>query len=180
MRSWERGVGADRTSARGRAPVVRTGWGLAVAALLSVSAWAEPPAAPRREGEASSDRVWGAAPAKPAGTAPKAGVARRPRPKAGPSDELRLLGDVKVLDVKDGEALFRIDGQEQTLRPGMLLKSDLIKAITRQRMVLLRPESVDEQKGETRIIVEFVAPGRNRVRMYAARNWTSRPLRPVE
>jgi hypothetical protein len=141
---------------------------------------AEEPAAPRRAGGASSGRVWRAAPAKPIDNAPKAGVAQRVRPKAGPADELRLLGDLKALDVRDGEALFRVDGQEQKLRPGMLLKTDVIQSITPQRMVLLRPETVDDKKGETLIIVDFVGPGRNRVRMYAARDWTARPLRPVE
>jgi hypothetical protein len=176
MRTSEKNVEAIPAAARARTvPYV-----LAVLLLVCSGALAEEAAPPAREGESPSGKAWRAAPAKPADKTPKMGVARRPRPKAAQSDELRLLGDIKALDLREGEALFRIDGQEQTLRPGMLLKTDLIESITPQRMVLVRPESVDEKKGETLIIVDFLGPGRSRVRMYAARNWTSKPLRPVE
>jgi hypothetical protein len=132
------------------------------------------------EGEDSSGKVWRVAPAKPIDKSPKVGVARRPRPKAVASDELRRLGDIKALDLREGEALFRIDGREETLRPGMLLKTDRIESITPTRMVLLRPEGVNEKMGETLIIIDFLGPGRSRVRMYAARNWTDKPLKRAE
>jgi len=180
MRTYKRDVVADGVSARRQATATRIGWGFLALAFLSAGVLAGEAAPPAREGESPSGKAWRAAPTKPVDKTPKVGVARRARPMAAPSDELRQLGDIKALDVRDGEALFRIDGHEQTLRPGMLLKTDLIKSITPKRIVLLRPETVNERMGETRIIIDFIAPGRSRVRMYAARNWTARPLRPTE
>lgn len=168
-----------RMAARGRA-TMRGACACLALALMGASALAEEAVAPNREGDGASGKVWRVAPTKPADKTPKAGVARRLRPKAVASDQLRQLGDIKALDLREGEALFRVDGQEQTLRPGMFLKTDRIESITPQRMVLLRPETVNEKMGETLIIVDFLGPGRSRVRMYAARNWTATPLRPVE
>jgi hypothetical protein len=181
-----RNVGADlaspreaRASARSRASAILTVWGFAALVCTCSGVLAEEQVPPRREGDTSPGKVRHVAPVKPVDKAPRIGVAQRPRLR-GPADELGQLGDIKALDVRDGAALFRIDGHEQTLRPGMLLKTDVIKSITPQRMVLVRPESVNEKMGETRIIVDFIGPGRNRVRMYAARDWTARRLRPAE
>jgi hypothetical protein len=180
MRTSKSDGQADLESARGWTTAMWGACACLALALMSAGALAEEPAAPQREGEDSSGKAWRVAPAKPADTTPKAGVAQRLPAEAVPSDQLRRLGDLKALDVREGEALFRVDGKEQTLRPGMLLKTDRIRSITPQRMVLVRPETVNETMGETLIIIDFLGPGRNRVRMYAARNWTARPLRPVE
>jgi hypothetical protein len=111
---------------------------------------------------------------------PKRGLARVVRRNAAAVSDLRLLGNVKALEVKDGEALLRVDGVDQTIRPGMFLKTDMVQAITPKRMVLVRGEGTDDRKGETLIIVEFLGAGQSRVWMYATRDWTARPPRPVE
>jgi hypothetical protein len=124
--------------------------------------------------------VMSAAPAQPAATPEKQAVARRSPRTTAAADDVRVLGDVKVLGMATGEARLRVDGTEQTLKPGMLLKTDMVKSITPQRMVLLRPDGVDGRKGETLIFVDVLAGGRTRVRTYAARNWSARAPKPVE
>jgi hypothetical protein len=118
--------------------------------------------------------------AQPPDTTRKPMVARRVPRSAAAVDDLRLLGDIKVLGMAEGEARLRVDGVEQSIRPGMLLKTDVVKSISPQRMVLVRPEAVDTRKGETLIIVDVLDGGRTRVRMYATRNWTARPRLPLE
>ncbi len=155
---------------------------LGIVALVFASAFgqAAEPVTPPRQGEGAAGRVWSRPKVKAVDRTPKRVAVQRVPPSIGQVDGLRRLGDVKALDVRDGEALFRIDGREQRLKPGMLLKTDVVKSITPQRMVLVRPENVDEKRGETLIIIDFSGPGRSRVRMYATRDWTARPVRPVE
>jgi hypothetical protein len=86
-----------------------------------------------------------------------------------------LLGDIRAIDLRDGEALLRVEGVEQTIRPGMRLKTDVVRSVSPERLVLVRPEGVDEERGETLIIVDFLGAGRTRVRAYATRDWTAQP-----
>jgi hypothetical protein len=124
--------------------------------------------------------VWRAAPSKPAEVRSRTLSAPRPTPRATATDELRTLGNLKVLDLREGEAVLRVAGVERTVRPGMLLEHDVVQSITPERMVLVRPERVDQKKGETVIVVDFLGAGRSRVRTYAARDWTAQPPRPAE
>lgn len=141
----------------------------------------EQPSALPRGAAASGGAIWRAAAPKPVELKSKTVVAPLPsRKPAAPSDELRTLGDLKALDVREGEALLRVDGVERTIRPGMRLRDDVVQSITPQRMVLLRPKHVDEKKGEALVIVDFLGPGRSRVRTYASRDWTARPPRSAE
>jgi hypothetical protein len=129
---------------------------------------------------AGARTVWQAAPSTPAEIKSRTLSAPRPPRKTTATDELRALGDIKALDVREGQALLRVDGAERTIRPGMLLGSDRVLSIAPQRMVLVRPEQVDRKKGETLIVVDFLGAGRNRVRTFAARNWTTQRPRPAE
>ena len=124
--------------------------------------------------------VMRAVPARSTDAAPKPTLVSRRAPIATTVDDVRVLGDIKVLGLANGEARLRVDGVEQILKPGMLLKTDTVKSITPQRMVLLRPDGVDAQKGETLIIVNLLAGGRTRVRSFAARDWAARSPKPVE
>jgi hypothetical protein len=154
--------------------------------LLSATAAAEEPVRPRPS-EKAAEAPAGRTPAVLAGV-PSATVNREPtlaaitieRSSAKDADELRQLGDLKTLDLREGEAIVRVDGAEQTLRPGMRLKGDLVRSISPQRIVLVRPEGVDAKKGETLIVVDILGAGRNRVRVYAARDWTATPPRTAE
>jgi hypothetical protein len=116
----------------------------------------------------------------PFDTTPKATRARRPPIPPVMEDGMRRLGDVKVLDLREGEGVFRVDGVEVTLRAGDKLKTDLVEFVCPDRLVLRRPATVDEKKGETVIIIEFVGPGRSSVQEYASRSWTAKPKQPVE
>jgi hypothetical protein len=195
-----RDVGADLVSARGCAlvgPLGRRhssflGWRpslhegkqappVLVALLLVCSGVlaAEPAARTDSRGAQGKTLVSAPRPKAPDRT-PKRGVARVVQRNAAAISDLRLLGNIKVLEVKDGEALLRVDGVNQTIRPGMLLKTDMVQAITPKRMVLVRGEGTDDRKGETLIVVEFGGAGQSRVWMYATRDWTARPPRPVE
>ena len=113
---------------------------------------------------------------------PKPQLVTMPRTPIPPvmEDGLRRLGDVKALDLRQGEGVFRVDGVEVTLRAGDMLKTDLVEFVSPERLVLRRPATVDEKKGETVIIVDFVGPGRSRVREYASRNGMVKPSRLVE
>ncbi len=171
------------TSKRDRRAILVVGLGaLGLTSLLAAGAGvlAEEPAARTDSGGAQGNTVLSVPRTKPPETTPKRASARRARRSAAAVRDLRVLGDVKALEVKEGEALLRVDGVEQTVRPGMLLKTDVIQAITPRRMVLVRPEGVDAHRGETLIIVEFTGAGQSRVSMYATRDWTARQPRPVE
>jgi hypothetical protein len=180
MRTYKRYEGADGLSARVSAAAAWIAWGCLALVLAGGGVWAAEAPPPRLEGGDPADSVLWAPRPKPMDRTRKAAVAQRMARQERPSDELGLLGDLKALDVRDDQALFRVDGQEQTLRPGDSLKGDVVKSITPKRMVLLRSEAQNEKMGETLIIIDFLAPGRTRVRMYAARDWTARPFKSVE
>jgi hypothetical protein len=114
-------------------------------------------------------KVWQAAPTKPPAIEPQTLSAARPTRNVTASDELRTLGDLKLLDAREDEAVLRVDGHEQTIRPGTALGSGVV-----------RPGQVDAKKGETLIVVDFLGAGRSRVRTYAARDWTAQPPKPAE
>lgn len=183
MRTSGSDVDAGFGCLRRRVPSALIGWTLVATLSLCAAVLADEPSKPqptRPAGEQPSGKVWGAAPPKPTDITPKAVTALRPKFAAVAEDGLGKLGSVKVLDVREGEALLRIDGQEKRLRPGDMLKTDRIESISPERIVLLRPAEVDERKGETLIIVDLLGPGRSRMRMYAERNWMARPLAAVE
>jgi len=131
-----------------------------------------------------AEKRWAVVPQEPLDRTPKrvaapAKVARKKGDDLG-VNELRLLGDIKVLELREEEALLRVDGVEQMIRSGGHLKAHLVKSVSPERLVLVRPEGVDAERGETLIVVDFLGAGRSRVRMYAARDWTARPPRLTE
>jgi hypothetical protein len=152
---------------------------LAILAVAARSLAADPPAPPG-DRTGTAEKVWRGDPGQPHDRTPKRVAVPAPAAKAVATDELRQLGDVRALELREGEALLRVDGVELTIRPGMRLKTDLVKSISPKRMVLLRPEGVDAKKGETLIVVDVLGAGRSRVRMYTARDWTARPPRSEE
>ncbi len=156
---------------------------------LAAGVFAEQPVpkAPKAKGEDAA-KAWAAAPSAPVDRAPKPGaapaVAHTATAKAATAqtsaDERRLLGDLKTLEARDGEALVRIEGVEQTIRPGMQTKLGRVESISPQRLVLLRAAAEDPKKGETRVVIDLLGAGRRRVRIYASRDWTAEPPRPAE
>lgn len=142
-----------------------------------------PPVTVSAAAQAGVPPVLAAAPGAALDRAPQRAALERESTQPKPStaaDGLLVLGDFKALDVREGEAIVRLDGSERTLRPGMQLKGDLVRSISPRRMVLVRPGSTDPKKGETLIVVDFEDAGRSRVRIYAAQNWTATPPMKAE
>ncbi len=162
-------------------------WAFVLIAVGATAAGAAPeqlaPKAPKSKREGAA-RVWAAAPSAPVDRASKAGAAPVAAAQKGTAqaaaDDLHRLGDLKTLKVGDGEALVVIEGVQQTIRPGMRTKLGLVESVSPQRLVLLRTAAEDPKKGDTRVIVDLLGGGRNRVRIYASRDWTVERPRPAE
>lgn len=155
---------------------------LIIAGLVASGAAGPLDAAPGSSASSASTAVVGT-PGEAIMRGPQAGqefTVRVVAKRANRIEDISVLGDVKLVRAEEGQARLRIDGAEETLRPGMFLKTDRVKSIAPERIVLVRPAEVDEAQGEVFVVIDILAGGRTRVRTYATRDRTAKPPRPVE
>jgi len=103
--------------------------------------------------------------------------AQAPRRDGAPPEE-GVLKDTRALSLEEGEARLLVNGAERTVHPGDSLGPDVVTSVGEDRIVLVRPASVDPLAGESIVIVTFDAAGKPRVRVISEKDKTA--VRPPE
>jgi hypothetical protein len=99
----------------------------------------------------------------------------RPASKASPGPEIAYLKDARMLRLRKGEALARIDGRERLLRPGDVVGTDVVKEVGEDAIIFVRPETSGDPRGSALIVWRQGSDGRGRVRVFWSKNHLSAP-----
>ena len=112
------------------------------------------------------ERKWSIPPPAPQDATPRAGSAKLkpPPPNRDSSDAGRLKG-MRAVSLTSGQATVEIGGVQQTVHPGEVLGTDIVRSIVPGRIVLERPAH-DTYPGGT-VVATFDAQGNACVRVYS-------------
>jgi hypothetical protein len=93
------------------------------------------------------------------------------------SSKAGSLRNLRLVQLREGEAEVTLIGARQTLRPGDAIGEDVVRRVDTARIVLGRPEAGG---AEATVLVTFDAKGQARVRIYTTRDSTALEAPPVQ
>src|SRR5260370_7551069 len=124
------------------------------------------------------ERKWSIPPPAPQDAPPGAGSAKLkpPPPNQDSSDAGRLKG-MRAVSLTSGQATVEIGGVQQTVHPGEVLGTDIVRSIVPGRIVLERPAH-DTYPGGTGV-APFAAQGNPSLRLHSLITNPAAPTLPV-
>jgi hypothetical protein len=95
---------------------------------------------------------------------------------AGPRPLAATPAPLRAVTLSDGEATLEIEGRQEVVRPGSVLRGDTVRSVTPEHIVLERPAPAGDAGGPGLVIMTFDEKGQSSTRVI----WTRDPARDAE